>query len=231
MLPMLSKDQIRQKINKIGFNLYPDILVTHDKCSEMLTGLYEAFPELFHRVNQLKPDVFALSRSVEGKPNAEHTLIVTPKGCTLTFSSEEFQRDSTMKSVTNEVIKKIRNAFPVKKIPRVGRIVELVLEWPPDNDPHVWMRENFTVFDDSDDVDELNFRMLHRSAGMNINTIMTPVRHRQTSNWGLQIVCDINNSNMKTDIAADEVGSIIDFSTLYFPDRTFEFLNRHVEQD
>jgi hypothetical protein len=121
--------------------------------------------------------------------------------------------------------------FPLKRVPRFGRIIELIHDWEPDHpNPHDWLRENFTVFDpSSDDVHEVNFRLLYRTKGMNINTFLTPVRERNTGRWGLQIVCDTNNIDTSGDVSAELARSIVDFSTLYFPDRTFEFLNAHVE--
>ncbi|GAB4160174.1 MAG: hypothetical protein Kow00107_08420 [Planctomycetota bacterium] len=231
-MPKLSAAMIDEKVNKIGFNLFPDILPSQTKCKEVLSMLYDKHPDYFQGISEVGPNVFALTRAREGGAPPEHTLVITPKGGTLTYSDQDFQRDDFMKSVTCSTLDALRAAFPIRRIPRVGRIVETVLAWPEyDLQPNEWIRDNFTVFRaDVDDVHEVSFKFLYRSNGMNINTIVNPVRHRKRDAWGLQIICDINNIDTSGNVTNEMVTSLIDFSTLYFPDRTFEFLNEHVSE-
>lgn len=227
----LKSSMIDEKVNKVGFSLFPDILPSQPKCKEVLTALYDLHPDYFQSVQEVNPNVFALMRTRAGAP-PEQTLVITPKGGTLTFADAQYQRDDVMKRVVTDTLDNLRSVFPIRRIPRVGRIVESVLAWPEDEmDPNEWLIANFTVFEPGyDDVDEISFKVLHRSSGMNINTIINPVRHRQKDAWGLQVICDINNVDTTGDVSNDLVTSMIDFSTLYFPDRTFEFLNAHVKE-
>jgi len=231
MLPKLSTERIISRIDKIGFGFYPDLRLVRARCEKVLEALYDAYPELFYSLTETSPGVFAFSRNDPSLPVPEHTLVLTPKGGTLTFVRPEFRRDDLMTEVALKVVGLMRELFPLKRVPRFGRIIELIHDWEPDHpNPHDWLRENFTVFDPSaDDVHEVNFRLLYRTKGMNINTFLTPVRERNTGRWGLQVVCDTNNIDTSGDVSAELARSIVDFSTLYFPDRTFEFLNAHVE--
>ncbi|MFA4986911.1 MAG: hypothetical protein WC712_10030 [Candidatus Brocadiia bacterium] len=230
MLPKLSRSEIAEKVNKVGFNVFPDLLLSGQKCKDMLSTLYEEFPDLFQSMSEIGPGAYGFSRAREGQPTPEQTFVLTPKGGTLTFSDPAFQGDDTLVKVTNSVMATLRRTYPVRRFPRVGRIVEVVHKWSEGHDPHSWLMDNFTVFrQPADDVLELNFRILYRTSGMNINTFFNPVRHRMTNDWGLQIVCDINNADTSADVTSEQVRTIVDFSTLYFPDRVFEFINGHVE--
>ncbi len=230
MLPKLSQSEIVEKVNKIGFNFYPDLLLSKPKQEELLSVLYDKFPDMFQSAAEVGPGVLALVRSKAGLPQPEHSFVLTPKGGTLTFSDEFFQRDEFIYDVTVSTIEELRKLYPIRRIPRVGRIVEAVHRWSSEPSPHEWLIENFTVFKmGEDDISEVNFRFLFRSSGMNINTFFNPVRHRSTQDWGLQIVCDVNNIDTNKDMTPSAIRSVIDFSTLYFPDRTFEILNAHVK--
>jgi len=246
------KENISQHVVKYGVDVRPAIDIKDDKTKlqDYCNWLIEQFPQAFETIIAGPRELRVQKNFIlaGGKQIELPTFLLTSRGPVFTFPERMFINEvqdiviSDKDKIFHKALEQLRSIFTDVKVPRVGVVHEFVFDTGELNSVQI-LASNLKNELWREKIKNLNIRLQAPTEDKNINLEIRPTHARRTVTapieyacpersrgsgeirFGLIVIVDINNLQIKDDLTAAEINDIIAFAEDYVPDELIKFLN------